>query len=251
MRSVDSVRRSTCPCCSSVASDAATRPASSAKVSREPSLPVRAESRLWLKWTITGPASREYRAAGPAVQAGVPRRGRQGERLRILMGSCRLNRPMTRRFPRSLVLSLCALASGAVALAPLWQAAAYVRAEDRNGDGRPDIWRTYDRLGRVSDVTVDTNFDGRSDVHEYYQRGALVRRESDRDFNDRVDLVQEFDPTTREPVRTVVDVDFDGTADLLVLFQGGQPVFSEWAPPVAPAAVGGDRRLTSDASART
>jgi len=144
---------------------------------------------------------------------------------------------MTRRFPRSLVLSLCALASGAVALAPLWQAAAYVRAEDRNGDGRPDIWRTYDRLGRVSDVTVDTNFDGRSDVHEYYERGALVRRESDRDFNDRIDLVQEFDPTTLEQVRSIVDTDFDGTADLLVLFQDGKPVFSTSAHLVAPLAM--------------
>ena len=53
-----------------------------------------------------------------------------------------------------------------------------------------------------------------------------MRRDSDRDFNDRVDLVQEFDPTTHEHVRTVVDVDSDGTADLLVLFQDGRPVFS-------------------------
>jgi len=116
----------------------------------------------------------------------------------------------------------------------LWSPAADVRTADENGDGHPDIWRTYDREGQLSEVAIDTNFDGRADVHEYYERGALVRRESDRNFNDRVDLVQEFEPTTHEHVRSVVDVDFNGTADLLVLFQGGQPVFSKWAHPVEP-----------------
>lgn len=109
----------------------------------------------------------------------------------------------------------------------------YVRTADQNGDGKPDIWRTYNREGQLSKVSVDTNFDGRADVQEYYERGALVRRESDRDFNDRIDLVQEFDPTTREQLRSVVDVDFDGSADLLVLFSGGKPVFSKWARPAA------------------
>ena len=142
---------------------------------------------------------------------------------------------MRQPFRRSLVVSLCALVCVAGAIAPLWHAAGYVRAEDRNGDGRPDIWHTYDRHGQLAEVTVDTNFDGRSDVHEYYERGALLRRESDRDFDNRVDLIQEFDPATREHTRSVVDVDFDGTADLLVLFRDGKPVFSKWAQPAQSA----------------
>jgi hypothetical protein len=105
-----------------------------------------------------------------------------------------------------------------------------VRTDDRNGDGRPDVWRTYDREGLVIEQAIDSNFDGRSDVHEYYVRGALVHRESDRNFDDRIDLVEDFDATTHEHVRSVIDSDFDGTADLLVLFQGGRPVFSKWAP---------------------
>src|ERR1700681_477964 len=132
---------------------------------------------------------------------------------------------MTRRLHQSLLVSVCAIACAAVAATWLWSPAAHVRSADRNGDGRPDIWRTYSRQGQLSYVAIDTNFDGRADVQEYYEHGALVRRESDRDFNDRVDLVQEFDPTTQEHVRSVVDVDSDGTADLLVLFQDGQPVF--------------------------
>jgi hypothetical protein len=138
-------------------------------------------------------------------------------------------------FRRWLAVSLCALVCAAGAIAPLWRAAGYVRAEDRNGDGRPDIWHTYDPRGQLAEVTVDTNFDGRSDVHEYYERGALLRRESDRDFDNRVDLIQEFDPATREHTRSVVDVDFDGTADLLVLFRDGKPVFSKWAQPAQSA----------------
>jgi hypothetical protein len=153
---------------------------------------------------------------------------------------------------RSLAVSLCALVCAAGAIAPLWRAAGYVRTEDRNGDGRPDVWHTYDRRGQLAEVTVDTNFDGRSDVHEYYERGALLRRESDRDFDNRVDLIQEFDPATREHTRSVVDVDFDGTADLLVLFRDGKPVFSKWAQPAQSAtfAAASARALYADARPR-
>src|SRR5882672_4543223 len=110
---------------------------------------------------------------------------------------------MQQRRRRSLMVSLCAVACSVAAAVSLWLPSGALRTQDKNGDGRPD-------------------------VHEYYQRGALVRRESDRNFNDRVDLVQEFDPATREHTRSVVDVDFDGRADLLVLFRDGQPVFSKW-----------------------
>src|SRR5215831_18265974 len=87
----------------------------------------------------------------------------------------------------------------------------HVRPEDQNHDGRPDVWRVYDDRGQLQSAAFDTNFDGRSDVQEYYQRGRLVRREADRDFNDRVDLLQEFDSVTQESTRAVIDVDFDGT----------------------------------------
>jgi hypothetical protein len=158
---------------------------------------------------------------------------------------------MQQRFYRSTVVSLCALACAAAAALLLWTPRGDVRTEDQNRDGRPDVWRVYDRQGQLAKVAVDTNFDGRSDVHEYYQGGVLVRRESDRDFNDRIDLIQEFDATTGEAVRSVADVDFDGTADLLVLFQGGQPVFSKWAHPVTQAAVSADAAPHAAASPRT
>ena len=112
----------------------------------------------------------------------------------------------------------------------LWLTSHHTRTDDRNGDGRSDVWRTYDSQGQVVELAIDSNFDGRSDVHEFYKNGTLVRRESDVNFDDRVDLVEDFDQTTRQRVRSVVDTDFDGTADLLVLFQEGRAVFSKFAP---------------------
>jgi hypothetical protein len=151
---------------------------------------------------------------------------------------------------RSLVV-FCALACAAAAAVSWWPPANDIRTEDHNGDGRPDVWRAYDRRGQLSSVAVDTNFDGRSDIQEYYDGGALVRRDSDRDFNDRIDLVEEFNPATREHVRSIVDVDYNGTADLLVLFQGGLPVFSKWAQAGAAMVGSGDIRRNAGVAPRT
>jgi hypothetical protein len=127
------------------------------------------------------------------------------------------------------VLALGACTTAAVLTVP--KHTQYVRAEDRNGDGRPDEWRRYDQAGRLAQISVDSNFDGRSDVEEYYDsEGELIRRESDRNFNGQVDLIEEFDPTTHQHAESVVDIDYDGRADLLVLFRDGRPVFSKRAP---------------------
>jgi hypothetical protein len=142
------------------------------------------------------------------------------------------------RLRHLLVASLSVVVCAATASTSFWSHARVSRTEDRNGDGRPDVWRTYDRQGRLSEVAIDTNFDGRSDIHEFYERGTLVSRESDRNFDDRVDLVEQFDYATHDEVRAVEDVDYDGTADLLILFQDGHAVFSKWAHRVGPAAAG-------------
>jgi hypothetical protein len=85
---------------------------------------------------------------------------------------------------------------------------------------------------RLLVVGIDNNRDGRSDVEEYYGvDGGLVRRDSDRNFNGQIDLVEEFDAATHEEQRSIADIDDDGLADLLVLFQGGRAVFVEHAQP--------------------
>src|SRR5262249_15309548 len=118
-----------------------------------------------------------------------------------------------------------------VAIVGVWPARR-VRTADNNGDGRPDVWRLYDGKGQLTEVDVDSNFDGHTDIQEYYEQGVLVRRESDRNFNGQSDLVEEFDAKTHHLTRSVIDLDYDGTADLLVLFRDGQPVFSRRAAPL-------------------
>jgi hypothetical protein len=141
---------------------------------------------------------------------------------------------MRRSVRRALVALLCGSMCISTATVSAWFAGGSVRSDDRNGDGRPDVWRTYDRAGQLTEVAVDTNFDGRSDVREYYDHGVLIRRETDRNFDGVVDLIESFDPVTCERVREVADVDFDGRADLFLLFQNGRPVYAKWtAPPSA------------------
>lgn len=136
---------------------------------------------------------------------------------------------MRQKHSRLRLLGLCAsvLALLPTALLSLWVPRVAVFTEDRNADGRPDVWRRYDRQGLIATVSVDTNFDGRSDIQEFYDGGVLQRRDSDRNFNSQVDLVQEFDSATHDEVRAVSDDDFDGEADLLVSFADGQPTVSE------------------------
>jgi hypothetical protein len=128
------------------------------------------------------------------------------------------------------IASICVVVCALVTVVSVHPTVERVRTEDRNGDHRPDVWLRYDDRGERAEVDIDTNFDGRPDVQEYYEHGTLVRREVDRNFNGRTDVVEEFDADTRTHTRSVVDVDDDGTADLLVLFRGDQPVFSKYLP---------------------
>src|SRR5579872_1616589 len=95
--------------------------------------------------------------------------------------------------------------------------------------GTDGVWCRYDAHGELVERQIDTNGDGRPDVAEYYGHGALLRRASDRNFNGVTDLVEDFDADTQEPVRSIVDQDYDGTADLFVLFRDGKPVVLERA----------------------
>jgi hypothetical protein len=117
------------------------------------------------------------------------------------------------------------------AIVRYWPHTDSVVTEDLNHDGRPDVWRIYDADHHLTEVFRDTNLDGHLDVREFYEQGALVRRESDRDFNNQIDLIEDFDAVTGDRSRSVVDLDSDGRADLLILFQGRNAVFVKAAPP--------------------
>jgi hypothetical protein len=42
-------------------------------------------------------------------------------------------------------------------------------AEDRNGDGRPDLWETYDAAGAIISRSEDINLDGTADIEKTYE----------------------------------------------------------------------------------
>src|SRR5579871_3295216 len=126
---------------------------------------------------------------------------------------------------------LCVVFGATLGAIGLWMPVRDVATLDQNGDGRADVWRHFDRHGQLVEIDVDTNFDGQPDLEEYYDRGTLVRRESDRNFNGQADLIEEFDAVTHTQTRSVIDIDFDGSADLLVLFHDGRPIFTERARP--------------------
>jgi hypothetical protein len=134
-----------------------------------------------------------------------------------------------------LITLFFAIICAVVAALDLWPVGRFLTA-DQNHDGRPDIWRWYNDRGELVQVDVDSNFDGLPDIEEYYEHGALVRRDSDCNFNGQTDLVEEFNPETHQKTRSLVDIDNDGTADLLVLFQDGRPVFSARTSPNPSAA---------------
>jgi len=67
-----------------------------------------------------------------------------------------------------------------------------VVTEDSNRDGGPDVWHVYDRDGQLAEVAHDTNLDGRPDIREYYDHAFRIRRESDRNFNSQIDLVEDY-----------------------------------------------------------
>jgi hypothetical protein len=123
--------------------------------------------------------------------------------------------------------------AGIVRLTVRWNTGSIVLTDDRNHDGQPDVWETHPH-DNESVVAIDTNLDGRPDERLRYRNGDLISLEADSDFDNRVDIVEEFDPITHEVVRSLVDIDEDGRADLLVLSQDGQPVFEKWADQIPP-----------------
>jgi hypothetical protein len=150
----------------------------------------------------------------------------------------------------AVVLCLGSIA-GIGGLTVRWNASGVILTDSGSHDGQPEVWTTNSDVDE-SVVAIDTNLDGRPDERLHYRNGDLVSLEADSDFDHRVDIVEEFDPTTHEVVRSLIDIDEDGKADLLVLRQNGQPVFEKWADQIAPpedAWTAGRRATTVLASA--
>lgn len=95
-----------------------------------------------------------------------------------------------------------------------------IRDVDVNGDGRPDV-RTVQRDGRLFCRETDANFDGRVDITRFFdEQGRPLRVEDDYDFDGRLDLVSSY--REGELVSDVLDTNFDGRTDTWRDYRGGR-----------------------------
>jgi len=81
---------------------------------------------------------------------------------------------------------------------------------DTDYDGQIDTWTTFSS-GRVAEIKVDRNRDGRHDEKRFYVRGKKLRAELDEDFDGRTDVWEVYADGTLQ--RRGVDVDRDGKVD--------------------------------------
>jgi hypothetical protein len=92
-------------------------------------------------------------------------------------------------------------------------------AVDVNGDGRPDI-RTVMRGGRPYCRETDANFDGRVDIIRFFDdQGRPTRVEDDYDFDGRIDVVATYENGVI--VSDMLDTNFDGRTDTWRDYENG------------------------------
>ena len=91
---------------------------------------------------------------------------------------------------------------------------------DVNGDGRADI-RTVRRGGTVFCRETDANFDGRVDIIRFFDEMGRPRRvEDDYDFDGRIDIVATY--ANGVLVSDLLDTNFDGRIDTWRDYQSGK-----------------------------
>jgi len=92
---------------------------------------------------------------------------------------------------------------------------------DVNGDSQVDI-RTLMIGGRPRCRETDANFDGRVDIYRWFDSatGNVERVEDDYDFDGRIDVVATFEGGV--VVRDVLDTNFDGRTDTWRDYRNGR-----------------------------
>ena len=123
-------------------------------------------------------------ALGPGPSWSTVARPKQAKPALKSPARCRHDRDCTSRFA-DLDRSRCS------------EAGHRVERLDLNRDGKPDLWKVYEKVKRGQSTTevlcctkLDLNFDGAIDVLKYYDRqGAIEFDESDLDFDGQIDLI--------------------------------------------------------------
>jgi hypothetical protein len=91
---------------------------------------------------------------------------------------------------------------------------------DINWDGKIDIARVYGAKEQIEKEAMDLDFDGKIDQTNYYEKGAIVRKERDLDYNGNVDLWIFFEKG--KIARKERDRSGDGKVDYWEYWEGDQ-----------------------------
>lgn len=103
----------------------------------------------------------------------------------------------------------------------------FVELDDLNNDGSPDSELVYER-GFLVRSQSDRNFDGTPDVFQWYERGVVVRAESDDNFDGVIDGWISY--RYGEMYLSKYDTDGNGIPDLFLYFEHGVTKLLAWRP---------------------
>ena len=92
----------------------------------------------------------------------------------------------------------------------------YGAVTHRGRDRRPDQWVT--RISKDEyQIAIDTNGDGKPDLIKTFRGDEIVEIQSDRNFNGQIDLVQQYSHGVM--VREIRDDDYDGRPETIKTFR--------------------------------
>jgi hypothetical protein len=86
-----------------------------------------------------------------------------------------------------------------------------IKKEDKNKDGKPDMWVYYDDNKKLVKMESDRNYDGNIDFWVSYGEKGQRRTEIDLNFDAKPDMHSYYQDGQR--VKLEVDIDYDGKLD--------------------------------------
>lgn len=86
-----------------------------------------------------------------------------------------------------------------------------IKKEDKNNDGKPDMWTYYDDNKRPVRIESDRNYDAKLDLWIFYGEKGQRQTQIDLNFDDRPDMYSYYKYGQR--VKLEIDIDYDGKLD--------------------------------------
>jgi hypothetical protein len=100
-------------------------------------------------------------------------------------------------------------------------AATEITKEDKNKDGRPDLWLYYENKRPVK-IESDRNYDNKLDLWITYGQNGQKRTEIDLNFDGRPDMFSYY--TYGQRTRLEIDTNYDGKLDQISTYANDRAV---------------------------